>query len=495
MHQRDSLLDSNIDVRGSSRGRALQVSERRRSVAEEKQSSSRLSRLFFQFQMIVGRGGFGKVWLVNFKFLNRMYALKEMNKAKIVAKNSVHSVMNEKSILSSLSHPFLVNIKCSFQDRQNLYLLMDLVGGGDLRFHMCTMGSFSEEQTKFMAACVILGLEYVHSQGFLHRDIKPENLVFDERGYLHITDFGISRKWCPDNAEDTSGTPVYMSPEVIFHMPHSFETDYYALGVICYESIMGKRPYKGTSRKEIREQLLTRQIKLNSADISPEGIDFVNKLLQRKAKKRLGFEGIAELMLHPWFRGFDWKALAAKTMHPPFQPNMCDVKEYLHSIADEPLAESVVIELSEEDATSLFKDYAYRDNPRIVQLLEREAKIISISELPHREDSKVKNVQNNSIKSTRRAPKASQPKSQAKGNKSGVSVELMKGVQNSVNLRCFPSQKENAVSNLRKSVDRFENSKVVLSRQRGTSNTSLTRLKDQKSMTVRRSMFNFLNVK
>jgi len=103
----------------------------------------------------------------------------------------------------------------AFQDRENLYLIMDLMPGGDLRHHISRKKKFTEEQTKFFCACIILACEYYHNQGILHRDIKPENLVFDSQGYLCTTDFGIARMWRPDNSSDTSGTPGYMAPEVM----------------------------------------------------------------------------------------------------------------------------------------------------------------------------------------------------------------------------------------------------------------------------------------
>lgn len=102
----------------------------------------------------------------------------------------------------------------SFQDRENLYLIMDLLRGGDFRFHICKYRKFTEEQTKFIIACLVHGLEFVHNVGIIHRDIKPENLVFEDNGYVRITDFGIARIWKPENNMDTSGTPGYMAPEV-----------------------------------------------------------------------------------------------------------------------------------------------------------------------------------------------------------------------------------------------------------------------------------------
>lgn len=165
--------------------------------------------------MILGKGGFGKVWVVTFKNKKKYYALKEMKKALILQKKSIKSVIGERKILSKLNSPFLVNMKDSFQDKKCLYLLLDLVSGGDLRFHLCDKKTFSEEQSRFFAACILMGLKAIHEKQILHRDIKPENIVVDEKGYLRITDFGVARKVKPDNSKETSGTPGYMAPEVM----------------------------------------------------------------------------------------------------------------------------------------------------------------------------------------------------------------------------------------------------------------------------------------
>lgn len=128
----------------------------------------------------------------------------------------------------------------AFQDRDNLYLVMDLLGGGDLRYHIARHRRFSEEQTKFFITCILVSLEYIHNKSILHRDIKPENLVFDDKGYLRVTDFGIARIWNPENSKETSGTPGYMAPEVMCRQNHGVGVDYFALGVIAYECMMGR---------------------------------------------------------------------------------------------------------------------------------------------------------------------------------------------------------------------------------------------------------------
>lgn len=130
---------------------------------------------------------------------------------------------------------------------------MDLLLGGDLRYHIARKRKFTEEETKFFIACLVQALEVVHGCGIIHRDIKPENLVFDSDGYLRLTDFGIARYWSPDNAQETSGTPGYMAPEVMCRQNHGVAADYFAVGVIAYECMNGRRPYIGKSRREIRE--------------------------------------------------------------------------------------------------------------------------------------------------------------------------------------------------------------------------------------------------
>ena len=208
---------------------------------------------YFDFLYIIGRGGFGKVWKVKLKKTNEYFALKEMSKMKIIDRRSEISIMSEKTLLSKLNNPFIVNMYFTFQDFSNLYLVMDLLTGGDLRYHLAKKKRFSERETKFFIANMLLALEYIHSKNIIHRDIKPENLVLELNGYLRITDFGVAKINEKDNSSETSGTPGYMAPEVILVQNHSFPSDFFALGVIGYEFMLGYRPYLGSSRKEIKD--------------------------------------------------------------------------------------------------------------------------------------------------------------------------------------------------------------------------------------------------
>lgn len=157
-----------------------------------------VSREKYIYNYCIGKGGFGKVWRVVRKKGRQVYAMKEMSKARIMTKRSVRSVINERSILNQLDNIFIVNMHNAFQDRENLYLVMDYLSGGDLRYHICRYRTFSEDVTskccdmltaecaEFFVACLVMGLEYIHEKKIIHRDIKPENLVLEEDGkYRH----------------------------------------------------------------------------------------------------------------------------------------------------------------------------------------------------------------------------------------------------------------------------------------------------------------------
>ena len=298
-----------------------------------------LNKNMFEFNYIIGKGGFGKVWKVKYKKTNEFFALKEMSKRKIIDKKSEKSINSERKFLSLLNHPFIVNMHYAFQDKDNLYLVMDMLSGGDLRYHCSRYRVFSEEQTRFFIACIIYSLEYIHSNNVIHRDIKPENLVLDDKGYVRITDFGIAKENMLDNSNETSGTPGYMSPEVMNGENHSFPADFFAVGVIGYEFLMGKRPFNGKDRNEIKEQMSSKNVIISDDKIkkgwSIEATQFINQLLEKNKEKRLGaIEGVKELKEHSWLKYYPWEELEEKKLPAPFIPEQIDNfdKEYCESI-------------------------------------------------------------------------------------------------------------------------------------------------------------------
>ena len=355
-----------------------------------------LSKTLFDFLYVIGRGGFGKVWKVRYKRTQKKYALKEMSKVKIIDRKSEKSIKNEKEFLSKLHHPFLVNMICSFQDYDNLYLVMDLFTGGDLRYHICKKKKFTENQSKFIIGCVLTGLEYIHNNNIIHRDIKPENLVLDSNGYVAITDFGVAKINSKDNSSETSGTPGYMAPEVLCAQNHSFPVDFFAIGIMGFEFMNGYRPYLGRNRKEIKDAVLAKQAHIHRKDAiglgwSVESCDFINRMVYRKPFKRLGFNGILEVKSHDWFKGFKWDELEKKNMKSYFIPKIGDNfdKKYCEGIEkiDTETKERYLYYMSKEMFKDLFFNYTFIKEEVLANHYEKK-------------NEKIKFLNNSSVRNT-----------------------------------------------------------------------------------------------
>ena len=301
-----------------------------------------------------------------------------MSKVRIIDRRSEKSIKGERDFLSILRHPFIVNMNCAFQDYENLYLVMDLLTGGDLRYHLCKIRRFSEDETKFFIACLLLGLEYIHNNNIIHRDIKPENLVCDDKGYIRITDFGVAKIRKEDNSSETSGTPGYMAPEVLMAKNHSFPVDFFAIGIMGYEFMMGQRPYIGKNRKEIKHLVLKKQAKIDEDDVpdgwGAESVDFINNCLKRKESKRLGYtHGVIELKNHPWFTDWDWDSLLNKQMLAPFVPKKSGNydKKYCEGVekVSETTLERYQSYLNKRNFKHIFDGYTYI-NTELIQNTE-----------------------------------------------------------------------------------------------------------------------------
>jgi len=332
------------------------------------------------FLNVIGKGAFGKVWRAKHRATGQILAIKQLSKIKLIKKKSVLNVMNEFYILKDLKSPFVVSMLYAFQDKESLYIAMPAFAGGDLRYHMSNTRVFTEEEIKFLAACVLLGLETIHSCNLMHKDIKPENILIDEKGYAYITDFGISKFWRPDNRHENAGTPPYMAPEVLAKEQYSFSVDFYALGIMLYEFITGMRPYRGKTRKEIRDQIASKQATIQQnlviGRISPEAIDLCNALIQRKREKRLGENGIEEIKRHPWFKGFNWGLLKAKALSPPFVPKASDENyDRLYvSKADELFDASDLEMLKLQSIQVQFRGFKY--NHRMIDFRRQRSSVI-----------------------------------------------------------------------------------------------------------------------
>ena len=362
----------------------------------------KINKNYFDFQQIIGRGGFGKVWKVSFK-KNKIYALKEMKKTKIIDRNSINCIMTEREVLSKLNHPFIINMHFAFQDIDNLYLVIDYLSGGDLRYHLYNKHIFNEIETKFLIACLLTGLEYIHSNNIIHRDLKPENLVLDSNGYLRITDFGIAKYIEIDNQKDNSGTVGYMAPEVLFRKKHSFPCDFFAIGVITYELMFAKRPYHGKTRNEMKYDILNKQAEVDNLpkNWSNESKDFIDNLLKIKEEERLGFKlGVEEIKNHKWFKDFSWELLKEKKLYCPFVPKN-NTNNYNKKFCEkiEEFGDSTLNRYDEyknkEDYEKIFDNYTFIDIKEIKMCYKKMNKKIPLNSNSNLNENKNNNNSNN----------------------------------------------------------------------------------------------------
>ena len=256
----------------------------------------------------------------------------------------------------------------SFQDYDNLYLIMDYLSGGDLRYHLSQRKAFpfNEIQVKFFISNIIIALEYIHSQQIIHRDLKPENLLLDTRGYVRLTDFGIatiSNKTENSYSAESCGTIGYMAPEIILKLGCSYPVDFFALGVIGYEFMLGRRPYYGRNRREIKDWILSYQAKINFNRIkkgwSDNSRDFINKLIIRRPIKRLGYSGINEIKSHPWLKDINWDLLKDKKIKAPYIPK--EGKEYFDKkyCREESKSEKYKYFININEYNNIFENYTF----------------------------------------------------------------------------------------------------------------------------------------
>lgn len=282
----------------------------------------------FRLLRVVGKGSFGRVRIVEHKTTGKFYALKYINKEKCVGQKAVDNIIRERNLLEYLEYyPFLVNLRYAFQDDRNLFMILDLMLGGDLRFHLdYSCSSITEEAIKFWMAELCLGIHYMHIRNVVHRDLKPNNLLLDDDGHIHIADFNVTA-YLPKNGEylkSISGTVSYMAPEMVKKTGYREQVDWWSLGIIMYELMFGKRPFRGSSKSEILRAIECGRYKIPIQSYSLNCISFLKGLLQPSPRKRLGSSergGFAGLIRHSFFVGLDWTALERLEIPSPFKPD------------------------------------------------------------------------------------------------------------------------------------------------------------------------------
>ncbi|TFL01934.1 kinase-like protein [Pterulicium gracile] len=282
----------------------------------------------FDLHRVVGKGAFGKVRVVEHKKSNQLYALKYIDKSSCIRQKAVANIIQERRLLEE--HPFVVNLRYAFQDDGNCFFVLDLMLGGDLRFHLERFPVVPEEVVRFWVAELCLAINHLHRHKIVHRDIKPDNILLDEAGHAHLTDFNVALHYSATRKHSSvAGSMPYMAPQVIGRKGYSWEIDYWSLGVTAYELLFRRRPFKARTAEKLAHAITKSSVKFPedaSEKCSPEGQDALKSFIERDPSRRLGCvpldQQIADVRCHRWFASIDWKKLEAKECQPPFVPDM-----------------------------------------------------------------------------------------------------------------------------------------------------------------------------
>eukprot|EP00732_Lithocolla_globosa_P002247 Lithocolla_globosa_v1_NODE_1420_length_2590_cov_13.949112.p1 type:complete len:350 gc:universal NODE_1420_length_2590_cov_13.949112:2421-1372(-) len=285
-----------------------------------------LSVASFNLKLTLGTGSFGRVMLAEHHASKEIVAIKILNKKKVVALQQVQHTKYEKELLEVIECPFVVNLLGHFADTKNLYLLMEYVKGGEMFFHLRKAGRFTDDVARFYAAEVVLAWEYLHSQNIIYRDLKPENLLIGEDGHIKVTDFGFAKK-VDSRTWTVCGTPEYLAPEIILSKGYGKAVDWWALGILIFEMIVGYPPFYDDDPYEIYEKIVAGKVRYPNF-MKPAAKDLISHLLQADLSKRYGNlkNGADDIKKHKWFSGVDWKAMAKLQIEPPFIPQCGDSK-------------------------------------------------------------------------------------------------------------------------------------------------------------------------
>ncbi|XP_072262615.1 G protein-coupled receptor kinase 4 isoform X2 [Pyxicephalus adspersus] len=283
----------------------------------------------FRHYRVLGKGGFGEVCACQVRATGKMYACKKLEKKRIKKRKGESMALNEKLILEKVNSHFVVSLAYTYETKDALCLVLTIMNGGDLKFHIYNMGNpgFDEQRAVFYAAELCCGLEDLQRERIVYRDLKPENILLDDRGHIRISDLGLAVQ-IPEgeSIRGRVGTVGYMAPEVINNESYTFSPDWWGLGCLIYEMIQGQSPFRKRKEKVKREEV-DRRVKEDeeeySEKFSEDAKSICRMLLTKDPKQRLGCkgDGAAGVKQHPIFRNINFKRLEANMLDPPFVPD------------------------------------------------------------------------------------------------------------------------------------------------------------------------------
>ncbi|XP_030623108.1 microtubule-associated serine/threonine-protein kinase 4 [Chanos chanos] len=282
----------------------------------------------FEMIKLISNGAYGAVYLVRHKETKQRFAMKKINKQNLVLRNQIQQAFVERDILTFAENPFVVSMYCSFETRRHLCMVMEYVEGGDCATLLKNMGPLPVDMARMYFAETVLALEYLHNYGIVHRDLKPDNLLVTSMGHIKLTDFGLSKMGLMNmttnlyeghiekdarefSDKQVCGTPEYIAPEVILRQGYGKPVDWWSMGIILYEFLVGCVPFFGDTPEELFGQVISDEINWPEGEEAPptEAQELITLLLRQNPLERLGTGGAYEVKHHQFFHDLDWNSL------------------------------------------------------------------------------------------------------------------------------------------------------------------------------------------
>lgn len=322
----------------------------------------------FELRKVLGKGGYGKVFQVR-KITGpdagAHFAMKVLKKASIVRnqKDTAHTKA-ERNILEAVKHPFIVELVYAFQTGGKLYLILEYLSGGELFMHLEREGIFLEDTACFYLSEIILALEHLHSLGIIYRDLKPENVLLDAQGHVKLTDFGLCKEHIQEGivTHTFCGTIEYMAPEILTRSGHGKAVDWWSLGALMYDMLIGQPPFSGDNRTKTIEKILKGKLML-PAYLTQDARDLIRRLMKRSETQRLGATmGGAAVRSHPFFKHVRWDDVLARRLEPPTKPKLAsedDVSQFDTRFTLQTPIDSPEESTLSESADLMFKGFTY----------------------------------------------------------------------------------------------------------------------------------------